>query len=164
MFIGGKLIYGHLITSSCFVRCWQLNDILAWPAAFYTGTSSLSYFTTAKISFTSKLSMKHCTPIHSAFPHWCLVLLPHFLCFFVSCSWRMSTCFNETPPIRQSRFNLHQSLLLPHYVCLVASTSPVLSYYFLFFSFLAIFLVRKIHFDTSPSFPADVSNVFQTTN
>ena len=41
-FIHGKLIYGHLITSSCLLRCWlTMNDILAWPTAFYTGTSCL---------------------------------------------------------------------------------------------------------------------------
>ena len=37
-FMCGKLIYGHLIM--CAVD-WQMIDILAWPTAFYTGTSSL---------------------------------------------------------------------------------------------------------------------------
>ena len=36
-FILGKLIYGHLITSSCLLRCWwQMSDISTWSAAFYS--------------------------------------------------------------------------------------------------------------------------------
>ena len=43
MYICGKLIYGHLLTSSCLVAAdWQMNDILAWRTAFYTGTSCLN--------------------------------------------------------------------------------------------------------------------------
>ena len=46
-FIRGKLICGHLIASSCLVRFdWPMNDILAWPAAFYTAGPGLIHVNT----------------------------------------------------------------------------------------------------------------------
>ena len=42
-FILGKLIYGHLITRSCQVRCWwQMSDIWTWPIAFYSAGPCLN--------------------------------------------------------------------------------------------------------------------------